>query len=174
MADRRRKTVDIFVDRRYSPAERKAIGDIAIEYIKQRTAKGHGKGNKPFSQNFGYKGNRDNSRTYADSYRRTQEFAIAGKSPRPINLKLTGDMLDSLETVDVSLAGRVRIGYSEAGNESDKAWYNEEKGYNFLELSEDEVNKIVKQAGVRLRQETRDISTEVAQEIARRLFGRDE
>lgn len=171
---RPRKTVDIFVDTRYSVEQRRAIAEEAIRYIKDRTAKGNGVNNAPFRQNSQFQGGRRNSRTYADSYRDTREFEIAGKSPAPINLRLTGDMLDSLEIIDVSLTGKVTIGFKEEGEQSDKAWFNEEKGYRFLDLSDNEVNKISRDAAGSVRSAAASVSLGIAERIARRLFGDSE
>lgn len=171
MADRPRKTVDIFIDPRFSASQRKALGNEFIKYIRSRTKKGNGKGNTPFKQTSEFKGGRKNQRTYADSYIDHQDFKTAGKKPRPINIELSGDTIDSVEVVDVSLPGRVTIGFKKAGDESDKAWYNEEKGYDFLAMSKDEVNGVVSKAGGIKPGDTQAVSESVAQRIARRLFG---
>lgn len=165
---RPKKTVDIFVDPKLGPTQRKQLGEVAINYIRERTAKGLGKDKKPFEQTGPYSGGRKNKRQYADNYIEHADFKTAGKSKAPINLELTGDMLDSLEVVDVSLSGRVTIGYKSAGAESDKAWFNEEKGYRFLDLSENEVNGIESSLG-RVAVEDEAIS-DVAQSIAERLL----
>lgn len=171
MADRPRKVVDIFVDPRYTVEQRREIGRQAIKYIKERTSRGNGRDNQPFTQTAQYQGGRDNSRTYADTYRESKEFEIAGKSPRPINLRLSGDMLDSLEVLDVSLSGRVRIGYEAAGDNSDKAQFNEEKGYRFLDLSQSEVDRIQREGAGSVRSSASSLAQSIAERIARGLFG---
>lgn len=172
MAQRPRKTIDIFIDTRFGPSQRRAIGENAIKFIKERTSKGIGEGGKPFQQASQFQGGRKNSRTYADSYRESTEFKTAGKKPRPINMRLTGEMLDSLEVIDSSLPGRVTIGYSDAGDESDKAFFNEEKGYKFLSLTNEERDKIVRSVGsISSEDEIRRSSESFARRLARGIFG---
>lgn len=170
MADRPQKVVDIFVDERYTSEQRQRIAEEMIRYIKRRTSRGRGIDNKPFQQEARFAGGRDNSRTYTDSYQDTQEFKISGKRKSPINLRLTGEMLDSLEVLDVSLQGRIQIGYDNAGFDSDKAWFNEEKGYRFLDVSERETERVSRGAVGTARGDAAAISQELANEIARNLF----
>jgi len=172
MAERQQKTVDFFVDQRYTTEQRENIGKEIIKYIKERTSKGNGIDNQPFQQTSKYLGNRTNQRTYSDSYRNSNEFEIAGKGASPINLRLTGDMLDSLEVLDISLRGRIRVGFESSGDESDKAWFNEEKGYRFLDLSQEELEKLTRIGAGSVRTQANAVSQSFAESIARRLFGR--
>lgn len=63
------------------------------EYIEERVSKGRGLGNEPFSPN-----------VYSKSYQNSADFKAYGKKPRPVNMRLTGDMMRSIE-VGVSSDG---------------------------------------------------------------------
>jgi hypothetical protein len=167
MADRPKKTVDIFVDSRFSPSQRREIGEAAVRYIRERTSKGIGVGGVPFSETSDRK-----SKRYSERYIDSPEYKTAGKSPAPINLALTKDMLDSIEVVDVSLPGRVTIGFKEAGFESDKAWFNEEKGYNFLGVSDAEVSKLLPSVPSPDEESEPSLVRGVAERLAKRLLGK--
>jgi hypothetical protein len=119
----------MFIDTGYSYDERKAIGLAAIRYIKERSQSGKGIGDKPFGK-------------YSKNYIRTRDFKIAKEGETKVNLTLTGDMLDSMEVLDASVAGRVVIGFQD-GPESDKSIYMEDKGYAFLGLEADEIETIL-------------------------------
>lgn len=90
----------------YSISELRAIGQDFIDHIIKRTQAGKGvNGNK-------WKGSQANK--YSDSYKKSLDFKIAGKSKTgPVNLELSGDMLSMLEVLEVK-KGKVVIGY-EAG-----------------------------------------------------------
>lgn len=55
------------------------------EYIRSRVARGKGIGGETFSPN-----------VYSKSYQKSEAFKIYGKSPKPVNMRLTGDMLGSI------------------------------------------------------------------------------
>lgn len=65
-----------------------AIGQATIDYIRNRVKKGKGLGGETFVPN-----------KYSKSYINSPDFKAAGKSPRPVNMKLSGDMLDSIDLV---------------------------------------------------------------------------
>lgn len=152
-------TYVMFIDPKYSFEDRKRIGNAAIKYIVNRTKSGRGVGNKLFGQ-------------YSKSYTETDEFEIAGKKPGKVNLTLTGDMLDSIEILDASLAGRIIIGFS-SDDEKNKAQWMFEKGYDFLGLTVTEKNLILSEFKTPIGESriVESISPSFTQGLLRRLIG---
>jgi hypothetical protein len=139
MGLRKQNTYTAFVNPRYTQTERNQIARAIINFIIERTKKGKGIGGVPFINAQGQTG-------YTKNYQKTVEFKIAGKNKKPINLSLSGDMLDSIEVIDVNTIGRIVIGFT-SEFENDKSVFMEEKGYKFLGLSTQELNSIVQEFG---------------------------
>lgn len=91
--------VEIPVPKSYSIAELKAIGQDVVDYIVKRTESGKDKNNKDFAG-------------YSKSYIKSLNFKIAGKSPKRVDLTLSGDMLAALQVLDVE-KGKIIIGYED-------------------------------------------------------------
>lgn len=165
MALRPANTYTAFVDPGYTESERKQIGIAIVNYIVDRTKRGLGVGKKPF------KNSKGQSR-YSENYIKTPDFKTGGKSINPINLTLTGDMLDSLEVLDTSLIGRIVIGFSDE-TQSDKSVFMQEKGYDFVGLTKPELNEILNEFG-EPSQEPRpaNISRTFVESFVRGLLGR--
>jgi hypothetical protein len=122
-------TFTFFIDPAYDFQERRAIGKAAVDYIVERTRNNKGIGGVSLGK-------------YSKNYKKTSDFEIAKSGETKVNLTLTGDMLDTLDIIDASVAGRIVIGYTD-GSESDRSVWMEEKGYSFLGLEEDEINSIL-------------------------------
>lgn len=123
-------TFTVFIDTSYTLDDRRSIGQEIIRYIVDRTQDGLGIGRKPLGK-------------YSENYKKSNEFKIAGKDGETkVNLTLSGEMLNTLEIIDISVPGRIEIGY-EDGFESDKAQWLFEKGYDFLGLSDSELDRIL-------------------------------
>lgn len=75
------------------------LGQACIDHIVERTGKGKDVDGNRFT---GY------DKDYIDS----DEFEAWGKSPRKINMELTGDMLGTLDIIDID-GGRVKIGWKD-------------------------------------------------------------
>jgi hypothetical protein len=74
-----------------------AIGQATIDYIRERASKGLGLGGETMKPT-----------KYSQSYQNSPDFKAAGKSASPVNMRLSGDMLNS---IDLILEGdRLRIG----------------------------------------------------------------
>lgn len=152
-------TYTAFVDPRYSKAERNRIGLDIINYIVNRTKSGKGIGNKPFKKK------------YSDSYIDSRDFKIAGKAPKEVNLTLTGDMLDSVEVLDTDIVGRIKIGFVQE-QEENKSLYLEEKGYNFLGLTDSELKSILSSFGPPADGGPIEIDDSLIESFVRGIFGR--
>lgn len=118
-----------FVDPAYDFQERKAIANAACDFIRDRTRNGKGIGGKSLGK-------------YSKAYTKHRDFKTADKEPGPVNLTLTGDMLDSIKPLDLFTAGRIVIGLQE-GPEADKSVWVEEKGYEFLGLTDSELEQVL-------------------------------
>lgn len=119
----------MFIDTAYDFDSRRQIGKAAVQYIVDRSRSGLGIGGKPFGK-------------YSKAYMHHQDFKVAKDGEVEVNLTLTGDMLDTLDVIDASVAGRIVIGY-EDGPESDKSVFMEDKGYAFLGLTDSEIESIL-------------------------------
>lgn len=112
--------------------DREAIAEEVIEYIRQRTEEGRDINGAPFAP-------------YSKSYINSLEFEIAGKSPYEVNLRLTGDMMESIKLITHS-TGSVTIGF-EPGEENDKAAWaaasDNGPSRRFLGVMEDELEDII-------------------------------
>lgn len=149
----------IFVDPNYSYEKRMEIGEAAVERIRERTKQGIGASGKQWGR-------------YSSEYQRHIDFQIAGKDPAPVNLTLTGDMLDSVQVLDASIPGIIEIGIEE-GVDADKAKWVAEKGYDFLGISDTEVGEITSQVGEPTFVDRIDdnLSSDIAQRLLRGIFG---
>lgn len=154
----------VFVDARFDASERRAIGNSIVDYIVNRTKQGRGIDNRPFTSS--------NGKSYSKAYQEHRDFEIAGKNNRPINLTLTGDMLSSLEVLDIALAGKIVIGISDDEN-AEKARWMREKGYDFLGLSQKEQNTILSRFSKLTPTEVKaaNISESVARSFLKGLLG---
>lgn len=137
----------------YSAAEREAIALEVIDKITKRTLQGKDKNGEAFAK-------------YSKAYTDSINFKIAGKSKSQVNLKLSGDMLDSIKILKNST--KVEIGFEKGSTENGKADGNIRGTYgqsspvgperDFLGISDRELQLI-------LRKYPRD--TERAKERAR-------
>lgn len=91
---------DIKIDRRYKPAARKAIAEDIIDHIIKRSLNGKDINNKAFPK-------------YSKGYTKSLDFKNAGKSKSKVNLRLSFEMLNSLD-LKKSNAGKLRIGVDKA------------------------------------------------------------
>ena len=95
--------ITVHVDKRYKPRERQAIGADIVELIIKRTLSGDDK-------------NGDAFKPYSKGYTKSLDFKLAGKKVSPVNLKLSGDMLNSLEVLSHK-SGEIVIGYDRKNKE---------------------------------------------------------
>ena len=144
----------VFVNTGFTFQERREIGEEIIRFIKARTRAGRGIGGDTFQ-------GPDGDNKYSQNYKNTAEFKLAKRGQSTVNLTLTGEMLNTLEVLDISLAGRIEIGYPD-GDEADKSVFMREKGYDFLGLSDQERDVILR----RFRDPTATLST-----LLRRIVG---
>jgi len=150
----------VFVDPAFDADERETIGNSIVNYVIARTKKGRGVDNKRFK-------NKNGSSKYTEAYQNHIDFKLGGKIPNPINLTLTGDMLSSIEVLDISLAGRIIIGIDDAQN-AEKAQWMREKGYDFLGLSDSEKNVLLRQFNRLTPEEIK--AGRISQSIARQFL----
>lgn len=131
--------IDIRVPIELDSLGRQVVGQQIIDFIVDRTRRGLGIDNKPFTG-------------YSESYKQSDDFAAAGKSST-VNLTLTGDMLSDLQVL-THTAGIITIGYTEGSDENERAMWHRQPRPNvktgalaptrdFLGISEKDLNLIV-------------------------------
>ena len=76
------------VDLENDPLLAAEIGQDIAQYIRNRSAENKGIGGKALRS------------PYSKEYAASLEFKVAGKSRTDVNMRLTGDMLESIETLD--------------------------------------------------------------------------
>jgi len=81
----------------YSKQEREAISIEVLDFIRDRSAKGLDKRNRSFPG-------------YSESYKKSVEFKIAGKSASRVDLTLTGDTLAAMDKIS-DRRGTLLLGY---------------------------------------------------------------
>jgi len=127
----KKKRINIPID--LDETDRLKVGRLVIDRILERTSK-----------NISSDGNRFPN--YSDAYAKSLEFKIAGKSKNDPNLRLTGDMLDSLKIIETG-KGFVTIGYDEGTPENDKATWAERTdngpARKFLGVQDTELEQII-------------------------------
>lgn len=125
----------ITVPRNFNVTQRRQIGDLAIETIQARTAKGNKLGGGKF-------------KAYTQSYKDSKDFKTAGKT-NTVNLELSSEMMNSIEILGQGV-GFVTIGYEADTFSNDKAsWLINSTAHTirrpFLGLSEIETKAIIAQ-----------------------------
>lgn len=127
----KKKRIDLPKD--FDETDRTLAAQLIIEQIVERTADNRDVNGKRFPN-------------YSSSYANSLDFKIAGKSKGDPNLRLSGDMLDSIQLLD-NKPGYITIGYNEGTPENDKAAWAEttDNGVarRFLGVSDSELEIIV-------------------------------
>lgn len=150
------------VSKKLDRDQKLAMGLEIIDAILERTEKGLDKNNNPFPG-------------YSDKYIESLDFSLAGKSPRKVNLKLSGEMLGAIEVLDVDKDGEIVIGIprdDKFNNEKAEGNIlgsyggkpNKSKARDFMGISRDDLNAIKENYKVTTRAD-RDRATERALEL---------
>lgn len=131
--------VDIAIPRDIGPADREALADEIIDFIRERTSSGLDKNNREFGG-------------YSEAYIKSANFRIAGKSKSEVNLTLSGDMMGDIDLLS-HRKGNLRIGFqrgSESNAKADgniKGTYGQEKQVgpkrDFLGITKGDLNALV-------------------------------
>lgn len=121
----------VIVPSNLNQTERRRIATGIINHILNRTARGLDKNNKPF-------------KSYSKDYIASKEFKSAGKSPFPVNLKLTSKMLGDLKMLAQG-AGFITIGFRDSES-NDKAFFAKDPRNGrrqFMGVSREELSLII-------------------------------
>jgi hypothetical protein len=130
--------LEISINPKYNQRERKAIAQDVIDFMIDRTLKGKKSGGGSFP-------------SYSKAYMKSDEFKRSGKG-RKVNLKLSFDMLSSMELVKEE-SGKITVGYKKGNAEEGKAEGNIRGTYgksspiagkarDFLQMNKTEEKKI--------------------------------
>lgn len=90
----------IKISKKHGALSRVAIAKEVIDYIIKRTEQGKDKDEVKFQG-------------YSESYKKSLDFKIAGKSPNKVNLRLTNEMMNSLKLLSHK-PGEITIGYDKS------------------------------------------------------------
>lgn len=144
---------EILLPSDYSDDDAQTVAEEVLNFIINRTKSGKGSDGEKFPG-------------YSKSYMNSLDFKIAGKSKK-VNLTLSSEMLDSLEILEAK-EGKIVFGYPEGSEMNARAEgnilgsyggrANPDKARNFLQLSGNELSKILKTVDVL----PRDIQNEIA------------
>lgn len=146
---------------------KEGIGQLLIDTILKRTAKGKDIDNAPF-------------KSYSKRYVNSEEFKLAGKSKSKVNMKLLGDMLADLDIIE-NKGNIIKIGFTDQ-EEIDKAYNhltakskkNKMPQRKFFGVNDDEFKKIKKRLEPELRAVERGQEmTEAAQALLDFIDARD-
>lgn len=156
--------VKIKIPENYKPSEREAIADEVIDYIIERTKSGRDKNNEAFPK-------------YSESYKKSLDFKIAGKSNK-VDLTLSGDMLASISLLNHK-RGEITVGFDRGDKENnDKAtghitgFYGrskEQKIRDFLGITDNDLEKKILSNYPIDDQDQRETRTEEQLRARRRL-----
>lgn len=145
---------EILLPSDYSDGDAQTVAEEILNFIVERSKAGKGSDGEKFPG-------------YSKSYKESLDFKIAGKSSK-VNLTLSGEMLDSLEVLQAR-KGKIVIGFSKGSEMNARAEGNilgsygqsspnPSKARNFMELSNNELSKILKKVDVLPREVQNEIS----------------
>jgi len=131
------------------PEDREIVAEEVLSFIRKRTAKQLDKENNRFPR-------------YTKEYTESLDFKNAGKSKGNVNLKLSGDMLAAMDLLS-HRKGSILVGFENGTPENARADGNIRGTYgqsestgkvrDFLGITPEDVNKILKRQSVRQRLE---------------------
>lgn len=136
--------IKIEIPKEIGPAGREDLAFQILEFIRERTKSGVGL-NAAGTRNKVFPG-------YSDSYVKSLDFKIAGKSKGNVNLKLSGDMMDAMDLLRHK-AGELTIGFENGTIDNDKAEGNiygsyggapnPAKARNFLGITDKDLRTVI-------------------------------
>jgi len=132
---------EILLPKDYDDEDAQTVAEEILSFIIERTKKGKGSDGVKFPG-------------YSPSYKASDAFKLGGKSSSPVNLTLSGEMLDSLEVLEAK-RGKIVFGYTEDSDMNGRADGNcrgsygtskddPSKARNFMELSGKELARIIR------------------------------
>lgn len=147
---------EILLPKEYSDEDAQTVANEILNFIVERSKKGLGSDGEKFPG-------------YSDSYMKSHDFKVAGKSKK-VNLTLSGEMLDSLEVLQAK-KGKIIIGFEKGSEMNERAegnilgtygssTPNPSKARNFIELSGNELSKIIRSLDVL----PKDVQNKIARE----------
>ena len=140
MAAKQQKTKIDISDYELTKDQRDKLGELIIERIYERTT----------VENKSYTGR--SFPKYSESYKKSLDFKVAGKSASDINLELSGDMLAALRVLSDS-KNQITVGFDADTDENARAEGNilgsyggapnPKKARDFLGINSTELKKLV-------------------------------
>ena len=128
-----RQTFKVNVPIHWDSQLRRAFAKEVVRVIRERTEQGIDKDGRKF-------------KGYSDTYANSKDFKIAGKNKANVNLRLTSEMMNTLDVVS-DTTGVVHIGYNPGTDENDKAAWAaaSDNGVSrkFLGISDAEAKRLI-------------------------------
>lgn len=123
----------IIIPKDFDSASRKLLAKNVIDFIKERTDKSVDVDGKKFHP-------------YSKSYVESDNFQIAGKSKGDVNLRLTNEMMESIELLEDG-PGYITIGFEEGTDANNKAVWNERSdngpSRKFVGINDKDLEKVI-------------------------------
>ena len=152
----------ISIPKEFGPNQRQALADKVISFIQERTDSGKDVNNRSFAK-------------YSADYIASPEFKQAGKSPDHVNLRLSNDMMDSLELLSHG-SGYITIGYQADTESNNKAIWNEASdngpSRKFVGISDSDLEKLIAEVNIEdpgVDNSLNTIASQAASNILKRL-----
>ena len=152
----------IEIPKEFGPTERQALASKVIEHIQKRTENNLDIENKKFTK-------------YSDAYINSPAFKIAGKSPTDVNLKLSGEMMQSIELIAHG-NGFIQIGFESGTEANNKAVWTQadDNGPSrmFLGVDDKILERLIAEVNVEspdLNNFAQDLASKTAKSILKRL-----
>jgi len=114
------------------------IGEAVADFVRDRSASNKGIGGKTLPK------------PYSKVYQESADFKLFGKSANDVNMRLTGDMLDSIEIIDAQ-GSKLLVGITDEnapkahGHMTGKNGQVPKMKREFFGLTADELNKVLKE-----------------------------
>jgi hypothetical protein len=137
---------------------KRRVGEKVIDFIKNRTLENIDINGKRFAN-------------YSESYSKSPEFILAGKSKTDPNLRLSGVMMEELDILEVGNS-HITIGYVEGTDSNNKAVWAERSdngpARTFLGILDNHLEPIIKEAIV---EDKTNPTESYAQRLAKQILG---
>lgn len=133
-----------------------ALADEIVSFIKERTDRNLDINGAKFA-------------AYSPEYVASADFKAAGKSKGDVNLRLTNEMMDSIQVLDISQSS-ITIGFDAGSPANDKGVWNQASdngpSRKFLGVNEKDLEKLI----AKVKIETSTVSTEQSNSIANAIL----
>ena len=150
------------IPRDFDSGQRRSLANKVILFIQERTSRGLDIEGNSFAP-------------YSESYVDSKDFSLAGKSKSRVNLRLTDEMMESIELLDHGV-GYIVIGFEANSEANNKAVWNQRSDNGpsrmFLGVNDADLERLISQVRVESPESFRaaeSVSGSIVQNIIKRL-----